>query len=90
MKRDPVEDAADVDGLVVGLSVKDFRPPKEVLVTPGTGRVDFGKVMARLRRGGFTWGPLIVECLDRGDASQVTAEARKARRFLEEITGLSI
>ncbi len=85
-KLDPVDDSATVDGLVVGMSVKDFKLPKEVLVTPGTGRVDFPKVLANLRKGGFTRGPLIVECLDRGEPAQVTAEARKARKFLEELT----
>ncbi len=84
---DPVEDAATVDGLVVGMSVKDFKPPKEVAVTPGTGRVNFPEVMARLRKGGFHRGPLVVECLDRGVAAQVTAEARKARQFLERLIG---
>jgi sugar phosphate isomerase/epimerase len=86
-KLDPVDDAADVDGLVVGMSVKDFKPPKEVLVTPGTGQVNFREVMARLRKGGFTSGPLIVECLAKGDAAAVTAEAKKTRLFLEELTG---
>lgn len=86
-RLDPVDDAATVDGLVVGMSVKDFRPPKDVMVTPGTGRVDFKKVLARLQQGGFTRGPLLVECLERGDAAKVTAEARKARLFLEELTG---
>ncbi len=85
-KRDPVDDAATVDGLVVGMSVKDFRLPKEVNVTPGTGLVDFPKVLARLRRGGFTQGPLIVECLARGDPAQTHTEAVRARRFLEELT----
>jgi sugar phosphate isomerase/epimerase len=87
-KLDPVDDAATVDGLVVGMSVKDFKLPKEVLVTPGTGKVDFPKVFARVKQGGFTRGPLIVECLERGsDAAKITAEARKARRFLEDLTG---
>lgn len=88
-KLDPVDDAATVDGLVVGMSVKDFKPPKEVMVTPGDGRVDFAKVLTRLKRGGFTAGPLIVECLGRGDGKDVkliTAEARKARQFLEQLT----
>jgi sugar phosphate isomerase/epimerase len=85
-RRDPVEDAATVDGLVVGMSVKDYRHPKEVMVTPGTGQVRFREVLARLQHGGFTRGPLIVECLERGDAARVTAEARKARKFLEELT----
>jgi len=84
--RDPVADAATVDGLVVGMSVKDFRPPKDVLVTPGTGRVDFAGVLARLRRGGFTRGPLLVETTARGEFHEVVAEARKARIFLEDLT----
>lgn len=82
-KRDPVEDAATVDGLVVGMSVKDFRPPKDVNLTPGTGLVDFPKILAGLRRGGFDHGPLIVECLAPGDLAQTSTEADRARRFLE-------
>ncbi|MBI4661300.1 MAG: sugar phosphate isomerase/epimerase [Verrucomicrobia bacterium] len=84
---DPVEDAASVDGLVVGMSVKDYLPPKEVMVTPGTGKVRFPEVIARLKQGGFTHGPLVVECLKRGTASEITAEAKKARQFLEELIG---
>jgi len=84
---DAVADAASVDGLVVGVSVKDYRHPKEVMVTPGTGQVNFRGVFERLKRGGFTRGPLIVECLARGTAAQITEEARKARMFLEELTG---
>ena len=82
-----MDDAASVDGAVVGMSVKDFRPPKDVALTPGTGQVDFPKVMARLRQGGFTHGPLVVECLAPGDLAHVNAEAVKARRFLETLTG---
>ena len=55
-KLDPAEDARAVDGLVVGMSVKDFLPPKEVLVTPGTGKVDFRAVLSLLRKGGFRSG----------------------------------
>jgi sugar phosphate isomerase/epimerase len=84
-KLNPVDDAATVDGIVVGMSVKDYVPPKEVNVTPGQGKVDFGAVMARLHRGGFKRGPLIVECLATGDSATVTAEAGKARRFMEDI-----
>ncbi|MBA7680468.1 hypothetical protein ES703_88784 [subsurface metagenome] len=84
---DPVIDAATVDGLVVGMSVKDYRHPKNVLVTPGTGQVDFPAVLTRLKKGGFTRGPLVVECLERGDLEHTLAEAGKARRFLEELTG---
>ncbi|MHC4642019.1 MAG: sugar phosphate isomerase/epimerase family protein [Planctomycetota bacterium] len=84
---DPVVDAVTVDGLVVGMCVKDYKHPKEVMVTPGTGKVNFPAVLARLKKGGFISGPLVVECLERGDLKQTLAEARKARRFLEELTG---
>lgn len=86
-KLDPVDDAATVDGLVVGMSVKDYLPPKEVLVTPGTGKVKFAEVMAKLKKGGFASGPLVIECLKRGDVKQITAEAIQARKFLEGIAG---
>jgi sugar phosphate isomerase/epimerase len=85
-KLNPVDDAADVDGLVVGMSVKDFIMPKDVNVTPGTGMVDFPGVMTHLRQGGFKQGPLIVECLALGDMSFINAEARKACQFLEDLT----
>ncbi len=84
---DPVDDATTVDGLVVGMSVKDYRHPKDVMVTPGTGKVNFREVFARLKKGGFTRGPLVIECLEQGDLAKVTAEAKKARLFLEELTG---
>ena len=81
-KVDPVEDAATVDGLVVGISAKDFLPPKDVMVTPGQGRVDFPKVLARLRTGGFRTGPVLIETLAQGDLKQVIAQARQARVYL--------
>lgn len=84
-KLDPVDDCATVDGLVRGVSVKDFSPPKEVMVTPGSGQVQFQRILARLRQGGFVKGPLIVECVARGNLAQVTAEARKARLFVEQL-----
>jgi len=83
---DPVNDAAAVDGVVAGMSVKDFRPPKEVALTPGTGIVDFVNVLARLKKGGFTRGPLVVECLSAGDLPHLAAEAVKARAFLTALT----
>ena len=86
-KLDPVDDSATVDGLVAGMSVKDFKLPKEVMVTPGTGQVNFPRVLANLKQGGFARGPLIIECLARGDdPAKVTAEAKKARQFLEKLT----
>lgn len=85
---DPVTDAATVDRLVAGMSIKDFLPPKNVDVTPGIGRVDFSAVLSRLRKGGFNSGPLVVECVTRPDPQDVkaiTAEARKAREFVERL-----
>lgn len=96
-KLNPVEDAAAVDGLVTGMCVKDYRPPKDVWLTPGTGKVDFPAVLRRLKRGGFTGGPLVVECVERLDPraktkttpeqrlAKIAAEARKARLFLEKL-----
>ena len=90
-KLDPVDDAATVDGLVIGMSVKDFRMPKYVELTPGAGMVNFPKVLARLKRGGFTGGPLVIECLAPGNLPQLLAEAKKARTFVETlVAGLAI
>ena len=84
-KLDPVDDAATVDGLVVGMSVKDYRQPKQVDLTPGSGQVDFPKVMARLSQGGFTSGPLIVECLTPGDLPHLLVQAKQAREFVQRL-----
>jgi len=84
-KLNPIDDAPTVDGLVVGMCVKDFKMPKEVMLTPGTGMVDFRAVMAKLKKGGFTSGPLVVECLDLGDPAKLREEARKARLFVEDV-----
>jgi len=86
-KLDPVDDAPSVDGLVMGVSVKDFKPPKNVDVTPGTGMVDFPAVFAKLQAGGFKKGALVVECLEPNDLRHTLAEAKKAREFLENLTG---
>jgi sugar phosphate isomerase/epimerase len=84
-KLDPVEDAATVDSLVTGMCVKDYKYPKNVEVTPGTGQVNFPGVMDRLKKGGFTGGSLIIETLDPGDLAQTLRQARQARRFVEEL-----
>lgn len=84
-KLDPAQDAAAVDGLVRGMSVKDFAQPKRVDVTPGTGLVKFPAVMARLKQGGFRSGPLVIECLNPGDLKTITGEAKKARKFVEQL-----
>lgn len=82
----PVDDASSVAGLVMGMCVKDYKHPKSVAVTPGTGRVDFPGVMATLREGGFTSGALVIECLEPGDLDHLLTEAKKARQFVAQLT----
>lgn len=82
---DPVKDVKDVAGTVRGMCVKDFKMPKDVDVTPGTGMVDFPKLFEEMKHGGFTGGPLIIECLNLGEIPYITAEARKAREYLKSI-----
>ncbi len=82
---DPVLDAAVLDGSVTGMSVKDYKHPKTVSITPGTGQVEFPALMERLRKGGFTHGPLIIETLAPGDLDHTLQEAKKAREFVEEL-----
>lgn len=84
-ETDPVNDAVGLNGYVVGMAVKDFRLPRDVNVTPGTGMVDFPKLLDILKQGGFVRGPLVVELVSQGDYAHATAEARKAREFLEKI-----
>jgi len=92
----PVDDAATVAGLVrVGICIKDFhmplkngKPTRDVWITPGTGRVDFPRVMSVLRKGGFTAGQLVIECVTRPDPKDLAgllAEAKKARRYVEQL-----
>jgi sugar phosphate isomerase/epimerase len=66
---------------------RDGERKRDVALTPGSGRVDFAEVLRKLRGGGSTSGYLVVECLDRAadDRNRLLAEARKARRFVEQI-----
>jgi sugar phosphate isomerase/epimerase len=83
---DPVTDAPAVAGIVSGMCVKDFKPPMDVDVTPGDGKVNFQRVMNELRQGGFTSGPLVVETLGPGgDPKQKIAQAKKARELVERM-----
>ena len=47
--------------------------------------MNFSKVLARLKQGGFTGGPLVVECLTPGDLPHLAAEAVKARLFVNQL-----
>jgi sugar phosphate isomerase/epimerase len=82
---DPLKDVLDVDGLVVGMSIKDFLPPKNVLINPGSGQVNFTPLFARLRLGGFTRGQLLVECTAPGSFKEITEAATQARLLTERL-----
>ena len=87
-KLDPVADCQAVLGLVTGMSVKDYRHPKEVSLTPGTGQIDFPALIRRLRGGGFTHGPLMIEALKPGGLPETLAEAKKAKEFVERLVAV--
>jgi sugar phosphate isomerase/epimerase len=89
---DPVEDAQTVDGIVTGMCIKDFtmstkdgKVTRDVLVDPGDGKVDFPAVLARLKKGGFTRGPMVIETLARGNLSTLLVAAKKARLFVRAL-----
>lgn len=84
-KLDPVDDVASVDGIVTGMCVKDYQQPKIVDLTPGTGLVRFPAVWSKLVKGGFSRGPLVVECLKKGTLAETRTEAITARIFLERL-----
>ena len=86
-KLNPVDDAPTVDGLVMGMSVKDFKPPKNVDVTPGTGKVDFPAVFAKLKAGGFTSGPSSSSASNRATCRTRWPRRRRRGEFLENLTG---
>lgn len=85
---DPVEDVKALAGLVTGVSVKDYLPPENVALTPGTGKVDFPALFAELRRGGFRHGPLMIEMVKPGDLPQTLEEIKRARQFVERLVGM--
>ncbi|NUQ63678.1 MAG: sugar phosphate isomerase/epimerase [Pirellulales bacterium] len=84
---DPVEDVKAAAGLVTGVSVKDYLPPDNVALTPGTGKVDFPALFRQLRRGGFAHGPLMIEMVKPGDPAETLQEAKEAKRFVEQLVG---
>lgn len=84
-KINPLDDVIHSKGLIVGCSIKDYRHPKDVNVTPGSGMVNFQDLFKKFRELGFTTGPLLIECLAKGDFDFVTKEAVKAKEYLERI-----
>lgn len=81
----PVNDSPFVKGLVTGVCIKDYLHPKNVAVTPGTGLVDFDKVLSNLNKGGFSEGPLVIEVLKPGTKEELLQEAIKAKKYLQQV-----
>jgi sugar phosphate isomerase/epimerase len=83
--KDPVAELEPIAKYVTGFCAKDCAAPKaEVMVQLGTGKVDFPKVFAALKRAGFK-GPIMLEGSDPGkSAAEATANAKANREFLEK------
>ena len=81
----PEMDSQGIGDVVHGMCVKDYLEGKSVNITPGTGQVDFKKVMANLKESGFKGGPMIIECLNPGTLEEILAEAKKTKAFVEEL-----
>lgn len=86
-KRAPEMDSQGIGDAVYGMCVKDYLEGKSVNITPGTGQVDFEKVVANLKASGFKGGPMIIECLNPGTLEEILAEAKKTKAFVEGLIG---
>lgn len=82
---DPTVDVDTVGDIVKGMCVKDFKMPKDVALTPGTGMVDFPKLFNKLKAKGMSGGPLVIECLAEGDLETIQQQAQKAKAYLEKV-----
>jgi len=84
--KDPVAELEPIAKYVTGFCAKDCAAPKaEVMTQLGTGKVDFQKVFAVLKKAGFN-GPIMLEGSDPGkSAAEATANARANRLFLEKV-----
>lgn len=84
-KIEPLNDVVLANGLIAGCSIKDYLYPKNVNVTPGDGMVNFPELFKKFKQLDFTSGPLLIECLARGDFDFVTKEAIRTKKYLEKI-----
>ena len=69
-------------GIIKDCVVRDDKP--DVMITPGTGWVDFGRVLAGLTEGGFR-GPLYVECVGGASIDEIDQNVRRTLVFVREI-----
>ncbi len=82
----PLENLSDVAPHVVGVCVKDETGGVKgnVEIEPGTGDVDFEAVFGTLREGGFSSGPVMVECLGGEELNEVNTRAARVRERVAE------
>ena len=80
------EDLPRVVEHVRAMCIKDELGGKhgEVMITPGTGLVDFDRILSILKDAGFS-GPCWVECVGGTSLEEINAEARKARDFVVRV-----
>jgi len=81
------EDLPKVVEHVRAMCVKDEIGGKEgeVMITPGTGLVDFRRVFSILAEAGFS-GPCWVECVGGRTLEEINEEAKKTRVFVTRLT----
>jgi len=86
---DPLEDLEDVAPHVVGAIIKDQTggPGAPVTIEPGAGDVDFAAMFGVLREGGFTSGPVMVECLGGEGLEDTNTRAARVREKVERWLG---
>jgi sugar phosphate isomerase/epimerase len=82
----PEDDLPKVAPRVRAMCIKDETGGKhgEVMITPGTGDVDFPRVFSILAGAGFS-GPMWVECVGGKTLAEINDEARKSREFIESL-----
>jgi sugar phosphate isomerase/epimerase len=80
------EDLPKVAHQVRAMCIKDETGGKhgEVMLTPGTGLVDFAHIFSILSGAGFS-GPCWVECLGGKTVDEINAEAKKTYEFISGI-----
>lgn len=85
---DPVEEAIVCAEHVVAMCVKDSEGQSVgVNIQPGEGVVDFAGVMDTLAAGGFTDGPLLIECLGGETIEDINTRALATHKFLRDLIG---
>ncbi len=84
--RDPLAEMEPLLGRIAAFTAKDCTARDgEVMIQPGTGKVQFAPLFRRLRDTGFQ-GPVMIEGCAVGDsAAATTRNARAAREFLERV-----